>query len=80
MIQCPAKSHVGWRIKTMNILRTQMKQLETKFALSETMCTALSKWFETGHVQLWNYPDTYHPVIWSQGAIGWRQMFNRKMS
>ena len=44
------------------------------------MCAALSKWFETGHVQLRNYPDKYHPVIWSQGVIGWRQIFNGKIS
>ena len=64
----------------MNALRKQMEQLATKFALGETMCTALSEWFETGHIQLQNYPNRYHPAIWSQGAIGWRQIFNGKIS
>ena len=33
MIQCPVESQIGWRIKTMNALQTQRKQLATKFAL-----------------------------------------------
>ena len=63
MIQCTAPSQIEWRIKTMNTLQKRMEQLATKFALGETMCIALSEWFETGHVQLQNYPNRYHPAI-----------------
>ena len=64
----------------MNALQKRMEQLATNFVLGETICTALLEWFETGHVQLRNYPKKYHPRIWSQGAIGWRQIFNRMLS
>ena len=56
----------------MDALQKQMEQLATEFALGETICTALSEWFESGHVQLRNYPEKCHSVIWNQGAIGWQ--------
>ena len=48
-----------------------MKKMDTKFAVENVMCCAISEWFETGHVHLDKYPEEYHGVIWSQGAIGW---------
>ena len=36
--------------------------------------------FETGHVSVNKYPAKFHEAIWSQGAIGWRQIFNGKIS
>ena len=62
----------------MNALRKQMEQLAKKYVLGETMCTALSEWFESRHVQLQNYPTRYHSAIWIQGAIGLQHILNRK--
>ena len=44
------------------------------------MCCAIAEWFETGHVPLLKYPKKFYDAIWSQGAIGWRQISNRKIS
>ena len=44
------------------------------------MCCAIAEWFETGHVPLYKYPEKFHEVIWSQGATGWRQIFNERIS
>ena len=57
-----------------------MKQLNTKYAVENTMCCAIAEWFETGHVPLYKYPEKFHDAIWSQGAIGWRQVFNGRIS
>mmetsp|Transcript_18527 Transcript_18527/g.20383 ORF Transcript_18527/g.20383 Transcript_18527/m.20383 type:complete len:113 (+) Transcript_18527:118-456(+) len=57
-----------------------MKQLNTKFDLENTMCCTIAEWFETGHVPLYKYPEKFHEVIWSQGAIGWRQICNGRIS
>ena len=38
------------------------------------------EWFETGHVPFHKYPEKFHNAIWSQGAIGWRQIFNGRIS
>ena len=42
------------------------------------MCLCFYECFKTGHVQLRNYPNKCHSAIWSQGGIGWRQIFNGK--
>ena len=57
-----------------------MKQIDTKFAVENVMCCAIAEWFETGHVPLYKYPEEFHEAIWSQGAIGWRQVFNGRIS
>ena len=57
-----------------------MKLLNTKFDLENTMCCAIAEWFETGHVSLYKYPEYFHDKIWSQGTIGWRQVFNGRIS
>ena len=75
MLRCPALSQRKLRIKTIATLQTQMKQLNAKFDLENTMCCAIAEWFETGHVPLYKYPEKFHKAIWSQGAIGWRQIF-----
>ena len=57
-----------------------MKQLNTKYNLENTMYCAIAEWFETGHITLYKYPDKFDKAIWSQGAIGWRQIFNERIS
>ena len=37
-------------------LRKQMKQLDTKYDLENTLACEISEWFETGHVSLFKYP------------------------
>ena len=57
-----------------------MKKIDTKFAVENVMCCAISDWFETGQVLLKKYPEEYHDAIQSQGAIGWRQVFKGRIS
>ena len=54
--------------------------MDTKFELENTLACAISEWFETGYVSLMEYPQKFHDAVWSQGAIGWRQIFNGKIS
>ena len=54
--------------------------MDTKYELENTLASAISKWFKTGHVLVEKYPGTFHDAIWSQRAIGWRQIFNGKLS
>ena len=44
------------------------------------MCCAISEWFERGHVSLEKYPEEFHDAIWSQRAIGCRQIFNQRIT
>ena len=57
-----------------------MKQIDTKFAVENLMCCPIAEWFETSHVPLDKYSEELHDAIWSQGAIGWRQVCNGRIS
>ena len=57
-----------------------MQQMDTKYELENTLASAISEWFEAGHVLVEKYPARFHDAIYSQGAIGWRQIFNGKLS
>ena len=80
MICCPGTTQQQWRIKTIQALRKRMQQMDTKYELENTLTSAISEWFETGNVSLRKYPAKFHDAIWSQVAIGWRQIFNGKIS
>ena len=54
--------------------------MDTQYELENALASAISEWFETGHILVEKYPATFHDAIWSQGAIGWRQIFNGKLS
>ena len=80
MLRCKGGSRQKWRIKTIDELRKRMKKIDTKFGVENTMCSAISEWFETGKVLVEEYPEEYHDAIRSQEAIGWRQVFNGRIS
>ena len=64
----------------MTTLWKQMKQLDTKFELKNTMCYIIAEWFEIGHILLYKYPEKFHKAIWSQDVKDWRKFFNGKVS
>ena len=80
MLRCPDPSHNKWRITMIQTLRKRMQQLKTKFEVENVMCCAIAEWFKTGHVPLYKYPEKCHDAIWSQEAIGWRQVLNGRIS
>ena len=44
--------------------------MDTQYELENMLASAISEWFETGHVSVEKYPERFHDAIWSQGAIG----------
>ena len=80
MLLCKGESRRKWRIKTIDELQKRMKTIDTKFGVENTICSAISDWFETGKVLAEDYPEEYHDAIRSQEAIGWRQVFHARIS
>jgi hypothetical protein len=56
----------------MCTLRKRLEYLEIEFSIGETLCTSISKWLETGTVNVDNYPPQLHDTITTQITIGWR--------
>ena len=80
IIQCEAKSRSKWRRKMMTNLRSKLDKLNTKVQVKETFCLCLDKWFGGGNVDAGDYPETYQYAINSQIRIGWKHIFNGKLS
>ena len=76
MLQCSVVWRRKWRIKTIITLQKQIKQLNIKFNLENTICCAIAERFEIGHILLYKYPEKFHKVIWSQGTI-WISLFQK---
>ena len=76
----PCNDKKAMENKKIQTLRKRMQQLDTKYDLENTLACAILEWFETGHVSLYKYPEKFHDKLWSQGAIGWRQIFNGQIS
>ena len=47
---------------------------------TNTLACAMSEWFETGHISLYKYPEKFCEAFWSQGAFGWKHIFNGTIS
>jgi hypothetical protein len=44
------------------------------------LLTALEAWFTNTPADFSQYPTQYSHLIWQQTQIGWRQLFNRRLS
>ena len=64
MIRCPKTTRKQWRTKKIPTLGKQMKQMDTKYELENTLACAILEWLETGYVSLCKYPEKFHDAIW----------------
>jgi hypothetical protein len=80
IIRCTSPSRIKRRTKVLGALRRRLKYLETEFAITKTLCTAIAEWFETEMVKIDSYPVRFHAALKSQEMIGWRHLFARRIS
>jgi len=64
----------------MTNLRNTLQRLTTKSQLTDTFCSTIGEWLDTGAVDAQNYPESHHEAIFSQADIGWRQVFLGRIS
>ena len=80
LLRCQAPTRIKWRRQYVKALQHKLDELETEFALGETLCTTIAEWLETGKVDMSKYPIKYANAIISQDDIGWRHFFGGKIS
>jgi len=80
IIRCTSPSRIKTRTQLLGALRRRLDYLETEFAITETLCTAIAEWFETEVVEVEKYPIRFHAALKSQETIGWRHLFAGKLS
>ena len=80
MIRCLNRSRAKWRLEYINQLRKRLIYLETEDGVTNTLCTAITEWFDTEEVISSNYEPKYHQSLIAQTNIGWRQIFMGRLS
>jgi hypothetical protein len=80
MIRCTAKSRIKWRNQYLNAIRKKLNSLETEYAITEALCSAIAAWMEFGEVDISKFPIRFANAILSQERIGWRHFFAGKIS
>ena len=74
MILCDHNSRLKLRRRYINTLRARLQRVNTNAGLLDTLCSAISDWFNHGAVDPSNYPEHYHQAILQQTSIGWRHI------
>ena len=70
------------KMENKNNIRTTEKNEKDRHKICGRKCNVLCnlRMVWTGSRVFREYPEEFHDAIWSQGAIGWRQVFNGRIS
>ena len=52
-----------------------MAAQDTTLILQDTICRAITEWFDSGEVQFESFPSAFHSALISQTQIGWQHLF-----
>lgn len=81
IIRCSAHSRDCWRAETIMELELRCKQLHTDPGLAYVLVQGISLWMKGQDTLLpKDYSPKYQRLITQQNDIGWRQLFNGRMS
>ena len=80
VLRCPHPSRMEWRRTFLLTLRTTCDKLHTRPNLQMILLTALEAWLTNTPADFSQYPTQYSHLIRQQTQIGWRQLFNGRLS
>jgi len=63
MIRFLDRSRAKWRIQYIQQLRNQLDYLETDAGVTNTLCTAITQWFDTEQVTIKKYSKQYRRAL-----------------
>eukprot|EP00980_Cylindrotheca_fusiformis_P027516 scaffold20799_cov73-Cylindrotheca_fusiformis.AAC.5 len=83
LYQCSADSVRSWRSSTLADLRVILEKWEAKYGLVEVIMAGIQCALvptDNSVLDPSDFPETLHPLIASQNAIGWRHLFRGRAS
>ena len=80
VIRCHHPARKQWRLSSLVAIRKLCDQQDTRLGLKDILIDGLWAWYNERILDENKYPDTYRTLILQQNAIGWRQLFNGRMS
>ena len=72
---CNDESRKSWRRRLIKALRYRLQGMCTKKGITETLCSSITDWLDTGKVLTGKYDRKYHRAIITQSHIGWMHIF-----
>jgi hypothetical protein len=80
VIRCPHQARHEWRQKFLISLRKTCDSINTRPNLQDILLTAIEAWFNDEIADFSRFPNIYSTLIYQQNVIGWRQIFNGRLS
>ena len=81
IMRCQSTSRAQWRADLIIALEKKCTALQTDLVLSRILLQGVSIWMNQQELlRPDDFPDKYSKLIRQQNAMGWKQLFNRRMS
>jgi hypothetical protein len=80
VLRCPHPARQEWRQNFLLSIRKTCDRLNTRPNLRDILLSSLEAWLNETPVNYDNYPPLYSTLIHQQTQIGWRQIFNGRIS
>jgi hypothetical protein len=80
VLRCPHPACAEWRQKFLISLRKTCDKLHTRPHLQMILLSAMEAWLNDNPPDFSTYPSVYSNLIYQQTQIGWRQLFNGRIS
>ena len=81
IMRCGEDQRALWRADTIVTIESRCKTLHTDPALTRILVSGINLWFQGKEtVSFSDVNPKYHRLVAQQNSIGWRQLFNGRMS
>jgi hypothetical protein len=80
LLRCPFPPRLKWRAKLLSDLRHTHSSAESNPYLVDIMIDGLHSWMNDTPMVMDRYPRRYHRLITEQTTIGWRHVFNGRLT
>jgi hypothetical protein len=80
LLRCSHSDRKPWRHKLFKSLRATCENHHTRPYLVDILLNGIDAWFNDIPLNKLDYPRTFHKLIAEQTALGWRQIFQGRMS
>jgi hypothetical protein len=80
VLRCPHPARQAWRLTFLQSIRKTCDKLQTRPNLRDILLIGLESWFTESPADYDKFPSTYSTLIYQQSRIGWRQVFNGRIS
>jgi hypothetical protein len=80
LLRCTHPDRKPWQHRLFTALRATCERQNTRSYLVDILIEGLSSWLSSTTIDKASFPSTFHPLIDEQSQLGWRQLFQGRLS